>query len=597
MPTLMVADGLAPPPSFDAADMNPIHDASRRRPEPGELAIIVFAALLVVAFGPFFWETRWTPRALLYVMVLPFGCWELVRLIRQRDRAAVLAGTLLVWALIVGLTASAWRMSILPSFNRQEGVWTLGAALGCWALGRRLSPIARQWLGYTFVAACGLSGLVGILQTALKIDTGPLEMLGDRATGFSENPVYFGATMAGAVGWLAWSYAHAVRGRLRLVLLAGVAVGSFLISLSGSRAAFATQLFVVGLAVLKFRRAHMALLPLGLVIGTVGGTLFERSVADSHGSVTDRLSASGSGLDTRLTMWRYGLDAFLDRPLIGHGLGRFRPAVQQYFEPSFVRTNVQDDLVQGWFDSHNIVLQIAVGLGIVGLLLTLAFVVVAGRRSSGPLAFATIGIAVTWLLQPSGLPTFALAALLFGASQPALAMTRDAAVGIARRARVGLGVAALASVLLGAWIVVADARMDAATSSLGSEAAASAAANWFPHDAAVANEAATNLFTPTADAGVQRQVLEWNRRATELEPDFPYWWVRLGIRQMVYGDLVGARESLDEAIRLQPYHPVALQMLQILSERTGDDALREFVDQRLAEIAVVDAPTPDAAGA
>ena len=86
------------------------------------------------------------------------------------------------------------------------------------------------------------------------------------------------------------------------------------------------------------------------------------------------------------------------------------------------------------------------------------------------------------------------------------------------------------------------------------------------------------MFTPTADADVQRQVLEWNRRATELEPDFPVLGGRLGIRQMVYGDLVGGRESFEEAIRLQPYHPVALQMLQILSDRTGDDALREFVD-------------------
>ena len=83
-------------------------------------------------------------------------------------------------------------------------------------------------------------------------------------------------------------------------------------------------------------------------------------------------------------------------------------------------------------------------------------------------------------------------------------------------------------------------------------------------------------------------MLEWNRRATELEPDFPYWWVRLGIRQMIYGDLVEARESFEEAIRLQPYHPVALQMLRILSEQTGDDTLREFVDQRLAELGAID---------
>ena len=157
-------------------------------------------------------------------------------------------------------------------------------------------------------------------------------------------------------------------------------------------------------------------------------------------------------------MWRYGFKAFLDRPLVGHGLGRFRPAVQQYFDPAFVHDNVQDDLLQGWFDSHNIVVQIVVGLGIVGLLLSVAFVVTAGRRARGPLAFATIAIVASWFLQPAGLPTFALAALLFGASQPSLGAAAEAAAGLVTRPRVGLAAAGLASVLLSAWLIVADAR-------------------------------------------------------------------------------------------------------------------------------------------
>jgi hypothetical protein len=282
-------------------------------------------------------------------------------------------------------------------------------------------------------------------------------------------------------------------------------------------------------------------------------------------------------------MWSYGFEAFLDRPLVGHGLGRFRPAVQQYFEPAFVRANVQDDLLQGWFDSHSIVVQIVVGLGIVGLLLSVAFVVAAGRHARGPFAFAAIAIVASWFLQPAGLPTLALAALLFGASQPSLGSAGEAAGRTVTRPRVGLAAAGLAAVLLSGWVIVADARMDAATSN-GSQAAASAAVTWFPHDPMVVSEAATSLFTPTAERDVQRQVLEWNRRAIELEPDFPYWWVRLGIRQMVYGDLAGARESFEEALRLQPYHPVSLQMLRVVAIEQGDDDLLGLVDGRLAEL-------------
>jgi hypothetical protein len=219
------------------------------------------------------------------------------------------------------------------------------------------------------------------------------------------------------------------------------------------------------------------------------------------------------------------------------------------------------------------------------LLLSLAFVVTAGRHARGPLAFATIAIVASWFLQPAGLPTFALAALLFGASQPSLASVRVGVDGTSRRPRIGFAVAALGSVLLGTWILVADARMDNATSSFGSKAAAAAAVDWFPHDPMVVSEAATALFTPTADLDVQRQVLEWNRRATELEPDFPYWWERLGIRQMVYGDVAGARQSFEEALRLQPYHPIALQMLRMVAIQQGDDDLLRLVDGRLEELA------------
>ena len=90
--------------------------------------------------------------------------------------------------------------------------------------------------------------------------------------------------------------------------------------------------------------------------------------SDHHGSVTDRLSASGAG--SRLGSRCGGTGS--RRSSIGRssvmGSAGSDPA-QQYFEPAFVRDNVQDDLLQGWFDSHNIVVQIAVGLGIVGLLL------------------------------------------------------------------------------------------------------------------------------------------------------------------------------------------------------------------------------------
>ena len=57
---------------------------------------------------------------------------------------------------------------------------------------------------------------------------------------------------------------------------------------------------------------------------------------------------------------------------------------ERFFSPEFVRREATDDLIQAWYDPHNIVVQITVSLGIVGLGLFAWFVVSAVRRSHGP---------------------------------------------------------------------------------------------------------------------------------------------------------------------------------------------------------------------
>ena len=64
-----------------------------------------------------------------------------------------------------------------------------------------------------------------------------------------------------------------------------------------------------------------------------------------------------------------------------------------------------------------------------------------------------------------------------------------------------------------------------------------------------------------------RTCLRWSERATELEPGLPFMWAQLGIRQLLFGDVDGARVSLEQAIELQPYHPLALVVLRGIAER------------------------------
>jgi hypothetical protein len=110
----------------------------------------------------------------------------------------------------------------------------------------------------------------------------------------------------------------------------------------------------------------------------------------------------------------------------------------------------------------------------------------------------------------------------------------------------------------------------------------------------VIGDAASLLFDPRdPDPATQDQVLELTARSAEIEPDFPYWWARLGTRQLLYDDPAGARVSLERAIALQPYHPLSLQLLATIALREGDDELLSMASARLEAIGI-DVPTREA---
>jgi O-antigen ligase len=543
--------------------------------------IVALGALYVVAFGPFFHSFLWTPRVILLLGALPFGLYELAQLVRRRDRPAI-AGTLLIgWALFVGLVSDAPISSIFIVNGRWDSVLWLSAALGMWALGRRLSPRGRVVLGMAFLGACAASGLVGLLQATFDITYEPLVAQGRRASGFGVNPVYFGATMAGAAGFCIRTYISGDRGWRSRWALAGVAIGVLLVTLSGSRVALASclVLIVVGIAIARSGRA-LLLIP-AAACGVLVATLLQRRGGNAESSAADRLTAGG--IWPRARIWSYGWRAFLDRPITGYGLGRFRPATQRFFSPEFVRREATDDLLQAWYDAHNVVAQVTVSLGVVGLALFAWFVVSAARRSHGPLLWATSAIAICWMLEPPSHVTYGLAALLLGASQ----LDRGEDTGVDEPARMSRSMtvaACVAAALLSGWAIVSDLTLKVAYES-GSVEDARRAVLWNPLDATVMQTVSTAVLDPAHyDDEIAAEVLDWSERATELEPGLPFMWAQLGIRQVLFGDVDGGRASLEHAIELEPYHPLALAVLRNLAEREGDGDLLALVEGRLREI-------------
>ena len=74
------------------------------------------------------------------------------------------------------------------------------------------------------------------------------------------------------------------------------------------------------------------------------------------------------------------------------------------------------------------------------------------------------------------------------------------------------------------------------------------------------------------------------------QPDFPFYSNKIAQLRMILGDDEGARVALDEARRLQPWNVTSLQLMYVLAERTGDEALLTDMHDHLCAMGPVSAP-------
>ncbi len=99
---------------------------------------------------------------LLLLAALP-GVVALVRLARRRDRAAVAACVLAVWILVAALFSGAPRLALGGVFGRESSALIAIGALGLWALGRELSEPGRRLLAPVLLSALAIECARGLL--------------------------------------------------------------------------------------------------------------------------------------------------------------------------------------------------------------------------------------------------------------------------------------------------------------------------------------------------------------------------------------------------------------------------------------------------
>ena len=375
-------------------------------------------------------------------------------------------------------------------------------------------------------------------------------------------------------------------------MLVLVAVFAFAVNLSGSRVALGATVLVLAYLAARtgWKRGWQP--PLAWLAGTLISVWFVAAFGDSQGATQRVASGSTSG---RIDVWRYGWSAFLERPAFGWGLGRFRAAIQEHMSAAFVREHAPDDRVPIIFDAHNMIVELTVTLGVVGLVLAGVFAWHAGRRASGALAAFVVAVAVCWLLQPAALSTLPIAMIALGASRRE--STSAGAGGLdgsiieapaaltAPRTPSRISVIALViGVVLASWLTVADLRLNAALDTKDARKIDNAA-DWFPADPVISDLVAQAWFVEEEfDQTLRPKVLEWSERTVAVEPDRAYWWARLAGRQLAFGDLDGVKASIDEALERQPWHTLSWAIMELYAVRTGDTALEAQAHSKLCEL-------------
>jgi hypothetical protein len=143
----------------------------------------------------------------------------------------------------------------------------------------------------------------------------------------------------------------------------------------------------------------------------------------------------------------------------------------------------------------------------------------------------------------------------------------------------------------GLWAIVADMTFDDAVEGASADNFSGIAA-WYrldPMAAAIVAAATGDVSDPTRE---QLQMSRtWAQRAVDLDPDNPTWRAAMAVREFRLDDLEAARRSADEALALQRDNVVALHVLEIVAQRTGDDQLHDDVTAHLCSISTSVCPT------
>jgi hypothetical protein len=309
------------------------------------------------------------------------------------------------------------------------------------------------------------------------------------------------------------------------------------------------------------RQAVIAVAALGL------GLLLGVGIGAAGGATTGsgRVQAGGESVGTtaRLQVWRSAAHAVGDRPLLGAGPGRFRAATSKYRDLSLVHAEGADHL---FIDAHNIFVEYTTTTGLFGVAAFAVWLVMACRRSRGPLLWFALLVLAMHLVEPQSVGTTPLAFLALGVAG------RAAVAPLGKLWAAVTALLALAALGAAGRLLYGDFQLRQANLDFNAAAArrAVAALPPWPEPAEFAGRIALFQFISTHAPPGRNEALKWDRLATRRDNTDPTAWSVLAEAQLYFGDAPAAERSFNTALRWDPWSVRALNGLANAALAQGD---------------------------
>jgi hypothetical protein len=229
-------------------------------------------------------------------------------------------------------------------------------------------------------------------------------------------------------------------------------------------------------------------------------------------------------------------------------------------------------------DAHNLVVEYAVGTGLVGLALLATWLILSARRARGPLAgFCAVAAAVA-LLQPVYIGITALVALALGAAMTRAPNPRLTDAPRAGRVAVALGVVlAVAGAAAGMALLVGDIHY-ARANTRQSVRELDAADRWLPPWPQL--PALRAQLVHRSGRKPSLEVVALARDTVARDEQDPIWWSTLGAIELLRSRPHAAAAAYREARRLNPWSYFALSgSYEVARELDDSAAARHFRDR------------------